>query len=137
MLQQQWAEVGVDLKLQAVEMGVFYDYVDYGDFVLSRYGLANSNDPLAYFKIWKSTEQAVAAVNDPKLDEMIDDAYHTVDHTEYLNKLHDIETYMLEEQCFLIPLFVQEPVKLVQTNVKGVWANPGGRLTFANAEITA
>lgn len=137
MLQQQWAEVGVDLKLQAVEMGVFYDYVDYGDFELSRYGLSNSSDPLAFFKIWKSTEQVVAAVDDPKLDEMIDDAYHTVDHTEYLNKLHDIETYMLEEQCYLIPLFVQEPVKLVQTNVKGVWANPGGRLTFTGAEITA
>ena len=137
MLQQQWAAVGVDLKLQAVEMGVFYDYVDYGDFELSRYGFSNSSDPLAYFKIWKSSEQAVAAVDDPKLDEMIDDAYNTVDHTEYLNKLHDIETYMLEEQCYLIPLFVQEPVKLVQTNVKGVWANPGGRLTFTGAEITA
>lgn len=109
----------------------------YGDFELSRYGLSNSSDPLAFFKIWKSTEQVVAAVDDPKLDEMIDDAYHTVDHTEYLNKLHDIETYMLEEQCYLIPLFVQEPVKLVQTNVKGVWANPGGRLTFTGAEITA
>ena len=137
MLQQQWAAVGVDLKLQAVEMGVFYDYVDYGDFELSRYGFSNSSDPLAYFKIWKSSEQAVAAVDDPKLDEMIDDAYNTVDHTEYLNKLHDIETYMLEDQCFLIPLFVQEPVKLVQTNVKGIWANPGGRLSFVGAEITA
>ena len=137
MLQQQWAAVGVDLKLQAVEMGVFYDYVDYGDFELSRYGFSNSSDPLAYFKIWKSSEQAVAAVDDPKLDEMIDDAYNTVDHTEYLNKLHDIETYMLEDQCFLIPLFVQEPVKLVQTNVKGIWANRGGRLSFVGAEITA
>ena len=72
MLQQMWAQIYVDLELKSVEGGVFYDFVDNGDFTTSRYANSDATDPLNFFKIFTSDAQIEGsqAVNDPVYDKL-------------------------------------------------------------------
>lgn len=135
MLQQFWAAIGVNVELKAVEMGVFYDYVDYGDFQMSRYALNSTTDPLSYLKTFATYNQIEACISDEKYDQMITDAYTITDTTAYIEALHEAEKYLIEEQAYLIPLFTQVPVVLKQSYIEGVWATPAGTIYFDQASL--
>lgn len=72
---------------------------------MSRYGLMCTNDPSEFLNQWTQAMQPVAAVADDTYDQMMTDVTKIVDRTEYMNKLHEIETYLVEEQVYVIPLF--------------------------------
>ena len=135
MLQQLWAAIGVEVELKAVEMGVFYDYVDYGDFQMARYSIASSTDPLTYLKTFMTENQIEPCVSDATYDQMIADAYNIVDTQEYITALHEAEEYLVNEQAYLIPLLTQQSVVLKQPYIEGVWANPGGTIYFNHASL--
>ena len=67
----------------------------------------------------------VAAVADDTYDQMMTDVTKIVDRTEYMNKLHEIETYLVEEQVYVIPLFDFNEPALKKENLKGVYMTPG------------
>ena len=69
--------------------------------------------------------QPVAAVADDTYDQMMTDVTKIVDRTEYMNKLHEIETYLVEEQVYVIPLFDFNEPALKKENLKGVYMTPG------------
>ena len=48
MLEQMWKAVGVNVELEVVESGVFYDQIDQGDFEMARYALMCTNDPTEF-----------------------------------------------------------------------------------------
>ena len=120
ILQQMWAEAGIDCELVVVESGVFYNQLDQGDFELARYGYSAGDDPSQYLNLWTTGQQIVAAVDDPAYDQMIDDASYIVDHTEYMNALHAAERYLVEEMVYVIPLFNYNTPSLVQTSISGI-----------------
>lgn len=128
ILQQMWAQIYVDVELKAVEMGVFYDYVDNGDFTTCRYANNDATDPLSHFQLFTTASQidGCQAITDPVLDQMVEEAYKITDHDEYIAKLHEIEDYFLEEKQYVIPLFTQNSVVLVQDGVEGLWLTVGG-----------
>lgn len=128
ILQQMWSQIYVDVELKAVEMGVFYDYVDNGDYTACRYANNDSTDPLSYFQLFTTDSQieGCQSITDPVLDQMVEDAYKITDHDEYIAKLHEIEDYFLEEKQYVIPLFTQNSVVLVQDGVEGLWLTVGG-----------
>lgn len=125
MLEQMWKAVGINVELEVVESGVFYDQIDQGDFDLARYGLSCSNDPSEFLNQWTQAMQPVAAVADDSYDQMMTDVAKIVDRTEYMNKLHEIETYLVEEQVYVIPLFDFNEPALKKENLKGVYMTPG------------
>ena len=125
MLEQMWKAVGVNVELEVVESGVFYDQIDQGDFDMSRYGLMCTNDPSEFLNQWTQAMQPVAAVADDTYDQMMTDVTKIVDRTEYMNKLHEIETYLVEEQVYVIPLFDFNEPALKKENLKGVYMTPG------------
>lgn len=135
LLQQCWAMAGIEVTLKSVEGGVFYDFVDNGDFQMSRYAIADTSDPLSYFRTWLVESQIEPAVNDPAYEAMVADAMATVDHTEYIDKLHAIEDYFVEEMVYMLPLFTQESVVLRQTYVDGMWLTPGGIINVMDTGI--
>lgn len=120
ILQQMWKNVGIDVELEVVESGVFYDQVDQGDFDLARYALSCSNDPSQYLNQWTKEMQPVPAVNDPKYDQMMQDVAFITDRTEYMNKLHEIEEYLVKDMVYVIPLFGYNQPALKKENLKGV-----------------
>lgn len=125
MLEQMWKAVGINVELDVVESGVFYDQIDQGDFDMSRYGLMCTNDPSEFLNQWTQAMQPVAAVADDAYDQMMTDVTKIVDRTEYMNKLHEIETYLVEEQVYVIPLFDFNEPALKKENLKGVYMTPG------------
>ena len=125
MLEQMWKAVGVNVELEVVESGVFYDQIDQGDFEMARYALMCPNDPSEFLNQWTQAMQPVAAVADDTYDQMMTDVTKIVDRTEYMNKLHEIETYLVEEQVYVIPLFDFNEPALKKENLKGVYMTPG------------
>ena len=125
MLEQMWKAVGIQVELEVVESGVFYDQIDQGDFEMSRYGLMSSNDPSEFLTQWTKAMQPVPAVSDDKYDQMMVDVTKIVDRTEYMNKLHEIEDYLVEENVYVIPLFDFNEPALKKENLKGVYMVPG------------
>ena len=125
MLEQMWKAVGVNVELEVVESGVFYDQIDQGDFEMARYALMCTNDPSEFLNQWTQAMQPVATVADDTYDQMMTDVTKIVDRTEYMNKLHEIETYLVEEQVYVIPLFDFNEPALKKENLKGVYMTPG------------
>ena len=139
MLQQFWSQIYIDVELKSVEGGVFYDFVDNGDFTACRYANNDSTDPLNFFKIFTTDAQidGCQSIRDDKYDALVAEAYTITDQTKYIEKLHEIEDYMVGEQAFVLPLFTQVPVVLVSENVQGFWTGTAGApdftgVTFAN-----
>ena len=128
LLQQMWAQIYVDVEVKAIEMGVFYDYVDNGDFTASRYGNNDSTDPMSYFQIFTTDSQIAGcqAITDPVLDQRVEEAYQITDRDAYIAKLHEIEDYFVNEKQYVIPLFTQNALVLAQSNLEGLWITVGG-----------
>lgn len=128
ILQQMWSQIYVDVELKSIEMGVFYDYIDNGDFTTCRYANNDSTDPLSYFQLFTTDSQidGCQAITDPVLDQMVEEAYQITDHDEYIAKLHEIEDYFVEEKQYVIPLLTQNSVVLVQDGIEEMWLTVTG-----------
>ena len=137
ILQQMWSQIYVDVELKSIEMGVFYDYVDNGDFTTCRYANNDSTDPLSYFQLFTTDSQidGCQAITDPVLDQMVEEAYQITDHDEYIAKLHEIEDYFVEEKQYVIPLLTQNSVVLVQDGIEGLWLTVGGSPIVYNISV--
>ena len=137
ILQQMWSQIYVDVELKSIEMGVFYDYVDNGDFTTCRYANNDSTDPLSHFQLFTTDSQidGCQAITDPVLDQMVEEAYQITDHDEYIAKLHEIEDYFVEEKQYVIPLLTQKSVVLVQDGIEGLWLTVGGSPIVYNISV--
>ncbi len=120
VLQGMWAAIGVECDLEVVESGVYYSQIFNGDFEIARYGYAASDDPSQYLSLWTTTQQQVAAVDDPEYDRMMDEVSYIADYDEYMQAMHDIEHYLVQDQVYLIPLFNYGDPMLKKTAVQGV-----------------
>ena len=137
ILQQMWSQIYVDVELKSIEMGVFYDYIDNGDFTTCRYANNDSTDPLSYFQLFTTDSQidGCQAITDPVLDQMVEEAYQIIDHDEYIAKLHEIEDYFVDEKQYVIPLLTQNSVVLVQDGIEGLWLTVGGSPIVYNISV--
>ena len=124
-LQSMWAAVGIEAEFAAVEMGVFYDQLDAGDFELSRYGYSVNTSPVKYMELWTTGMQVVAAVDDPAFDQMIADIKAEPDPAKFLEKCHKAEDYLCEENVYVIPLFQFNSPSLISSDLKGAECNLG------------
>lgn len=123
MLESFWSAVGVEVKLDCVEYGVYYDQVDQGDFELCRYSDSINSNASRLLTLWSTEGQVVAAVSDPTYDQMCKDALQITDNAEYINALHELEDYLVEENVYVIPLFEYMSPVLVNDYVKGMEMN--------------
>ncbi|MDO5121514.1 MAG: peptide ABC transporter substrate-binding protein [Erysipelotrichaceae bacterium] len=103
-LQQMWGAVGVDVTFKAVEAGVYYDGWYAGDYEIARYGVALTH-PITAMNSWTTAYQQVATVADPVYDERMADIQATTDAKEALQKVHDLEDYLVDQEAHLIPMF--------------------------------
>ena len=122
-LQQMWKAVGIDVDLQSAESGAFYGQLDQGDSQVAYYSFAFTDSAIQYLNMWvSSTSIAMGitpAVEDQVFDQMVADAYNTVDPVEFNDALHAAEDYLVEENVYLIPLFNFDTPVLVQANIDG------------------
>ena len=122
-LQQMWKAVGIDVDLQSAESSAFYGQLDQGDFQIAYYSFAFTDSAIQYLNMWvSSTSIAMGitpAVEDPVFDQMVADAYETIDPVKFNNALHAAEDYLVEKNVYVIPLFNFNTSALVQDYVEG------------------
>ena len=62
----------------------------------------SSDDPSQFLTLWTTTQQQTPAVDDPEYDKMMDAATYIVDYNEYMEALHNIEHYLVQDQVCLL-----------------------------------
>ena len=120
LLHAFWAAVGIEVELDSVEYGVYYDQIDQGDFEICRYADSVSDDAIRLLKLWTTEGQVVAAVSDPVYDEMCDNTLQLSDHAAYIKAMHEMEDYLVEENVYLIPLFEYMTPILISDRIQGM-----------------
>nr|WP_107727687.1 peptide ABC transporter substrate-binding protein [Desmospora activa] len=136
-IQEMYREhLGVEVGLQAREVGVFFDEQKGLDFSLSRSTiLPDYNDPYNYLESF-TTDHPMNRTgwSDKKYDQLLQQANGENDEAKRMDLLHQAEERLLEEVP-MFPLFYYNNVILEQENVKGVLRHNVGPNDYKNVEI--
>lgn len=131
VMQQQWKAVGVDVTLKTAEIRTFFDDRSKGNYSMSRDAMsADYMDPVNFLDLFKSVSQEVAVYNDPFYDDLMNQSQAELDHDKRMDILHTAETYAIEEQVWVIPVFGYANPYLVKAGVTGIEYDPSGSTRF-------
>lgn len=136
-LQQAWAELGIDLKVNIVEWGSFTPMRRNGDYDVARNGwVADYSDPTNQLELFYSTNgNNDGKYNSPEFDAALDAAAATVDPAERSAALHQAEDIMMEDAA-CIPIAYYNDFWLQSSKITGSWHSPYGYWYFMYADIT-
>lgn len=138
VMQQQWAEIGVEVTFETVEVQTFFDDRDVNaNYEIARGAMsADYMDPTTYLNMFIPTGQQKVVVDDAKYNEMMADAQSTEDPAERLEKLHDVEQYLVEEMAYTIPVFGYASIYLMNPNTTGIGFDPVGNTNLTYVKCT-
>lgn len=132
MIQQMLRQVGIDVKVQSNEFGVFFEDIGKGNFQmysLSRNGVA---DPDFYYVIFHSKNMPPEGQNrgyysNPKLDELILKGRSTFDRAQRKQAYDEVQKIVQEDLPY-ISLYHQINVAVMDKNIDGYVMYPAGFL---------
>lgn len=136
-LQQAWAQLGIDLKVDIVEWASFTPMRRNGDFDSARNGwVGDYTDPSNMLDLFLSTNgNNDGKFNNADYDAAIYRSRETLDPTERSKALHDAEDILMEETgC--IPIAYYNDFWLQSDKITGSWHSPNGFWYFMYADIT-
>lgn len=132
VLQDQFAQIGVNVTIDQIDRASYYDIRATGDLpshVATWWG--DFNDPDNFVYTFFSTEATVARSFNYQNKEAIarvEAARHIVDETERTQEYIDLEKTIIQDDAAWVPLFTSEKIRVVQPRVKGFipqWAGWG------------
>ena len=136
VIQQQWANVGIEVTLKTGEIRTFFDDRTNGLFELARHAMsADYMDVSTYLDMATSWNQAGVAWGDATYDEMILASQGETDPAVRIQMLHDAETYLVQEQAYTVPLFGYSSIYLIKAGTTGILYNPQGSYSLAYASF--
>ena len=136
-LQQAWAQLGIDLKVDIVEWASFTPMRRNGDFDIARNGwVGDYTDPSNMLDLFLSTNgNNDGKFNNADYDAAIYRSRETLDPVERSKALHDAEDILMEETgC--IPIAYYNDFWLQSEKITGSWHSPNGFWYFMYADIT-
>ena len=136
-LQQAWAQLGIDLKVDIVEWASFTPMRRNGDFDIARNGwVGDYTDPSNMLELFYSTNgNNDGKFNNADFDAAIDLSRTTLDSAERSKALHTAEDILMEETgC--IPIAYYNDFWLQSEKITGSWHSPNGFWYFMYADIT-
>lgn len=135
-LQQAWAEIGIDLKVETVEWASFTPMRRNGDYEISRNGwVGDYTDPSNMIELLYSTNgNNDGKYNNPEFDAAIDESRSTVDPEARSAALHKAEDIMMEDMACL-PIAYYNDFWLQSDKITGSWHSPYGYWHFEYADI--
>lgn len=132
-IQASLKEVYIDFQLKVEEKETFFKSRDDGNFELARHAMtADFLDPMAYLSMYYGHSLAGNTVDDDKYEAMIT-AAEKLDGAERINKLHEAEKYLIQEQCYMIPLFGYTDPFLKASDLEGITSSPEGHYDLTRA----
>ena len=135
-LQQAWAEIGVELKVDVVEWASFTPMRRAGDYEISRNGwVGDYSDPSNMLDLMYSTNgNNDGKYNSPAFDAAMDISRSTADPAERSAALHEAEDVMMEEMS-CIPVAYYNDFWLQSAKIQGMWHSATGYWYFMYADI--
>ena len=135
-LQEAWAEIYVDMKVDVVEWSSFTPMRRNGDYDASRNGwVGDYTDPSNMLELLYSTNgNNDGKFNDADFDAAIDESRTTTDPIKRSAALHKAEDIMMEKSA-CIPLAYYNDFWLQNEGVNGIWHSPRGYWYFMYAEV--
>ena len=134
-LQQAFAEIGVNMKIDKVEWASFTPQRRAGEYEIARNGWVNDyNDPSNLIELLYSTNgNNDGKYNSADFDAAID-ASRTADVAAHFQALHDAEKVMMEDYA-CIPLAYYNDFWLQSPELQGSWHSPYGYWYFQYAYV--
>ncbi len=136
-LQEAWAELGVDLKVDIVEWASFTPMRRNGDYDVSRNGwVGDYSDPSNMLDLLYSTNgNNDGKFNNADYDAAMELSRTTLDPVERSTALHEAEDILMEETgC--VPVAYYNDFWLQSDKITGSWHSPYGYWHFMYADIT-
>ena len=136
-LQQAWAAIGIDLKVNIVEWASFTPMRRNGEFDIARNGwVGDYTDPSNILELFCTTN----GNNDGKytnadFDAAIEDSRVTTDATTRSADLHKAEDLLMED-AGCIPIAYYNDFWLQSSKITGAWHSANGFWYFMYADIT-
>ena len=136
-LQQAWAAIGIDLKVNIVEWASFTPMRRNGEFDVARNGwVGDYTDPSNILELFCTTN----GNNDGKytnadFDAAIEDSRVTTDATTRSTDLHKAEDLLMED-AGCIPIAYYNDFWLQSSKITGAWHSANGFWYFMYADIT-
>lgn len=130
-LQAMWKEIYIDVELSAAEQKAYAQARKAGQYqVATGSSSADYLDPFYYLERWVSYNQKYKQVNDPVYDAMIKDANAQIDPALRMQKLHEAEQYLVQENAYTIPLFGSGSLALMNSEISGLKHDPTNSVYF-------
>lgn len=121
LLQQQWAEIGIELTLQQNEWGVHIQKILPGQYAaaIMDYGDYEADFLYGIFISSNMDIMNVSRVSDPVLDEMLQRTRTSVDPEERQQAVNEVQVY-ITENCFLVPIMARKDTNALSMRIQGV-----------------
>ncbi len=135
-LQEAWAKIYIDMKVEVVEWSSFTPMRRNGDYEASRNGwVGDYTDPSNMLELFYSTNgNNDGKFNDAEFDAAIDESRTTTDAAKRSEALHKAEDIMTAKTA-CIPLAYYNDFWLQNSKIEGCWHSPRGYWYFMYADI--
>lgn len=133
VLREQYRALGVEIVIQQVEQGTFYNDILPGgpnNFQLAVPGLGGTDDLGLWMMFHKDGPVNFGMYNDPDLNTLLDQMRLTIDAAEHNQLSADAQRYIMEN-ALVIPLFTQIQYLVNNPEVKGIIYTKGGDPRYA------
>ncbi len=136
-VRRQWLEkLGVDVKLEGIEIKMFRERLHNKDYAVARASwFGDYNDPSTFSDKYKSdSENNDSGWINPAYDELCKKADVEPDREKRLHYFEQAENILLNEAPIL-PMYTYVVCYLYRDNVKGIPLNPREMLNFKSVEV--
>lgn len=136
VIQSQWKELGIDVSLTQLDLGVAYDTLISGNYAAAAFGWGWLNSELMnqLFASRNIGSQNFGQVNDPELDALLDQMTTATSVEAHLQAAKDAQIRIVE-QAYVIPLFSQRLSSVVSKRIVGYSDDYKNQFRIWNAYI--
>ncbi len=134
IIQQNWAEIGVNVELSNQEWAVFLNTRQQGDYQIARHGwIGDYVDPMTFLDLWVTDGgNNDSGFSNEKYDELIAAAKVETDAAKRLEILREAEDILMDEMP-IFPIYYYTTVTAANDNVKDVHISTLGKISFKYA----
>jgi peptide/nickel transport system substrate-binding protein len=136
VLQAQYKDLGVDIKLEQGDPGVIFPSILMGNFELALHGVGWPDADVLYLAFHSSGIGATnfCQLNDPELDVMLNAERTTIDPVKRQEVVNNAQKYIVE-QAYAVPLYANKTFMAVNNRIQGVTFSQLTGIDFGDAYI--
>lgn len=135
-IQQDWAQLGINVNLANQEWKVFLNTRNQGGYQIARHGWSGDYvDPMTFLDLWVTDGgNNDAGYSNPEYDKLVAEAKAEADTIKRWELMRKAEDIVMDEMP-IIPLYYYTKVKGFKPEVKGVRVSTLGHVFFDRAYI--